>query len=388
MPTWESRTMRASARTGVATLIRLGVALALLMAAGTSAARAQSAFWNTAATAGGSWSTASNWQGGIVPSGAGNSAGFILDFNPGASVTLDGSRTIGTVISSSANPWSIDPGTGGPLTVASVIVTGSGPLTMNAPLGGSTFTKDGSGTLVVSNPGGNYSGAININAGTLQLVGSGNYSPGGNVVTLASGATLDVTGLTAGLRFGGDPSTRLGVNDGDVLTGTGTVNGGLKVASGGTVYPGNTGVGALSVNGSGDFASGSVWKVKLGTANAGGANTSNRIDFTAILKLEGGVNIPVDGSGLTFAAGQTYQYVIATSNGNFDIGSVNFQPTNFNPPEFVTQERFSLTTSGDNLILQISAVPEPTFIVAVALAGAAGCGALRRLVVHRRPTGR
>jgi autotransporter-associated beta strand protein len=372
----------------VATLIRVGAALAFLMGAGTPAARAQSAFWNTAATAGGSWGTASNWQGGIVPSGSANSAGFILDFTAGASVTLDGNRTIGTIISSSANPWSLDPGTGGTLNVASVIVTGSGPLTVSAPLGGSTFTKDGSGTLIVSNPSGNYSGAVNINAGTLKLVGSGNYSTGSNVVTLVSGATLDVTGLTAGPRYGGDPSTRLGVNAGDVLTGTGTVTGGLKVASGGTVYPGDNGVGALSVNGSGDFASGSNWKVKLGTANAGGANTSNRIDFSAILKLESGINMPIDGSGLTFAAGQAYDYVIATSNGNFNIGSVNFQPTNFNPPEFLPQASFSLTTSGDNLILHISAVPEPAFVLAVALAGAAGWGVLRRRLVHPRPARR
>ena len=124
-------------------------ALALLvLAAAAGPATAQSAFWNTTATTGGSWGTPTNWQGGTPASAAGNTAAFILDFTSGASVTLDGNRTIGTVISSGANPWSIDPGTGGTLAAASFIVTGSGPLTVSAPLAGTDFTKDGSGTLI------------------------------------------------------------------------------------------------------------------------------------------------------------------------------------------------------------------------------------------------
>ena len=45
---------------------------------------------------------------------------------------------------------------------------------MTTPLAGVNFAKDGSGTLILSNPDSNYSGTININSGTLQLVGSGN----------------------------------------------------------------------------------------------------------------------------------------------------------------------------------------------------------------------
>ena len=109
--------------------------------------------------------TPSNWQGGIVPSGSGNTAGFPLNFTTGASVTLDGNRVIGTILSSGANPWSLDPGTGGTLTVANIMVTG-GPLTVNTRLAGFNFAKDGSGTLILSNPDSSYSGTININAGT------------------------------------------------------------------------------------------------------------------------------------------------------------------------------------------------------------------------------
>ena len=75
-------------------------------------------------------------------------------------MTLDGGRTIGTVISSGANPWSLDPGTGGTLTAAVFNVTGGGALTVTAPLAGVAFTKDGGGTLTLSSPGSAYTGAI------------------------------------------------------------------------------------------------------------------------------------------------------------------------------------------------------------------------------------
>jgi autotransporter-associated beta strand protein len=370
------------------TLTRVGTVLALMLGAATPAAPAQSAFWSIGATSGGNWGNPANWQGGTVPSGSGNSAGFALDFTPGASVTLDGSRTIGRVISTSANPWSIDPGTGGTLSAASFIVTGGGPLTVTAPLAGTDFTKDGSGTLTVSNPGSAYTGPININAGTLKLVGSGNYSPVGIEVSLASGATLDVTGLTGGPRFGGDPSLRLNVGNGDTLDGTGTVSGGLRVTNGGTVYPGNNGVGALTVVGAGDFKSNSTWKVKLGTANPSGTNTSNRIDYSDELNVDSAVNMPIDGSGLTFSPGFTYNYIIATSGvSGFTTGNVNFLPTNFNPAAFASPAAFTLVPSGQTLILRFTPVPEPIFALAAFLGGVAGYGLLRRRRVRPAPPG-
>jgi autotransporter-associated beta strand protein len=332
-----------------------------MMAAMTpSVVRAQSGAWNTVATTGGSWGNVANWQGGMIASGSGNTATFALDFTAGASVTLDGSRTIGTVSTTSANPWSLDPGTGGTLTVAGFNVSGAGPLAVTAPLAGVDFAKDGAGTLVLSSPGSSYAGNININAGTLALTGAGNYSTASNTVHVASGATLDVSQLTSGFRYGGDPSTRMSVNSGDTVDGTGTVNGGLKVSAGGTVYAGVDGVGTLSVKGNGDFSAGSNWKVKLSTANPGPVNTSNVIDFTATLKVADQTNMPIDGSGLTYAAGQTFDYVIGnTSNAN--LGAVNFQPTNFLPASFNSPSYFSLFENGNNVVLQFTPVPEPTF---------------------------
>ena len=197
-----------------------------------------------------------------------------------------------------------------------------------------------------------------------------------------------MTSLTGGLRYGGSPELRLKVKDGDTLDGTGHVNGGLKVDAGGTVYPGINGVGTLTVDPNGHFASGSIWKVKLGTAIADGSNTSNAIDFSGKLNIDGGMIMPIDGSGLTFTAGQTYDYIIATSEvRDFSIGAVTFQPTNFNPAEFATPGNFSLITSGSDLILRFTPVPEPGLALAVGALGLAGW-AVRRRASLRRHAGR
>src|SRR5262249_21663130 len=157
------------------------------------------------------------------------------------------------------------------------------------------------------NPSSAYTGSININAGTIQLIGSGNYATASVNVHVASGATIDVTGLTGGLRFGG-PLTRAAGNDGGVRTCTATMHGGLHVTSGGTVYPGDNGVGTLTIKGATTFDSGSNWRVQLATAIAGGTNTNNVLDISGNLTVATGTNMRIDGSGLAYAPGSTYDY--------------------------------------------------------------------------------
>jgi autotransporter-associated beta strand protein len=356
-------------------LIRTAIIFTIIAWSGIPSSHAQSAFWSTGATGGGSWGVSSNWQGGTLPNGSLNAAGFALDFTPGASVTLDGDRTIGTIISTGSNPWNLDAGTGGILNVGSMNITG-GPLTVTTPLSGVHFVKDGSGTLFITNASSTYSGTISIRAGTLSLIGVGNFSTSNNVLHLASGAILDTTQLTGGFRYGGDPTTRTAVNNGDLLDGTGTVKGGLKVKSGGTVFPGENGVGTLSIEGKALFEAGSNWKVKLGTANEGSANASNRLDVSGDLTLVSEMVMPIDGGGLTFQAGQNYDYVIGRSGtGTFDLGNVIFEPTGF--PVSVTANEFSTITAGDSLLLRYSPVPEPAFALAIGFGITTGCRMLR-----------
>lgn len=92
-----------------------------------------------------------------------------------------------------------------------------------------------------------------------------------------------------------------------------------------------------------------------------------------MLNVDDAVNMPIDVSGLTYAAGQTYDYVIATSGAaNFTLGTVNFQPTNCDPSGVASPSSFSLVASGDGLILRFTPVHEPAFAMAICLGGAAG----------------
>jgi len=243
-------------------------------------------------------------------------------------------------------------------------------VTVTADLTGTNFTKNGTGTLILANGNNTYTSTVSINAGTLSLIGSGNYASGATTLSIASGATLDVSGLTGGLRFGG-AGTAFDAFDGDFITGTGTINGGLRARAGSTVYPGDSGVGTLNVNGSVTFDLGSYWQVRALSAIPGNGNSNNVLAINGALSLASGTFMPVDGSGLTLVAGETYDYTIATVTGAKSIGNVTFQPMNFSPGSFNDPSMFSLLTSGNNVILRITAVPEPAMFLPAVL-GAAG----------------
>ena len=78
---------------------------------------AQSGTWNAAAGTTAAWSGTSNWQGGVVASGAGNTATF--SNNAGTSTTtLDSNRTVGAIAVVTTGTRVIG-GSGSTLTLAS-----------------------------------------------------------------------------------------------------------------------------------------------------------------------------------------------------------------------------------------------------------------------------
>ena len=104
-------------------------------------------------------------------------------------------------------------------TVEGVIADGSSTLALvKSGSAGSTLTLSGVNT---------YSGDTTISAGTLALSGSGSIVNSPNII-LVSGATFDVSGLSAALVLG----------SGQTLKGNGTVVGELTVGSGATISPG------------------------------------------------------------------------------------------------------------------------------------------------------
>lgn len=166
--------------------------------------------------------------------------------------------------------------------------------TITASLSGTNgLNKTTSGTLVLT--GNNtYTGATNLDAGTLVL--GANSLPGGGLgaskVNLATGATLDVSGLTA---------ANVTLSAG--LGGNGTVNATAKTLSvGGGFTPG-----ALSITGNVAFdpAAQSTFVA------AGSPAATTAVAVTG--SVANGGSLAIAGApGFTFAGGQSFTFVTAT----------------------------------------------------------------------------
>ena len=126
-----------------------------------------------------------------------------------------------------------------------------------------------------------YSGDTTISAGTLNLSGTGSITPSANI-SVASGATLDVTGL----------SSAFVVDSAQTLKGFGTVVGNVAVAGG--VQPGDAfTIGTLAMNGNVTFQAGSTATFDLGSLTGVGGNTNDLLDITGDLNAAGTIRINV-----------------------------------------------------------------------------------------------
>lgn len=162
--------------------------------------------------------------------------------------------------------------------------------------GAGDLTKTGAGTLLFSGAN-TYSGATNINQGTIQL-GANNALPSSSAVTVGSAATLNLNNY----------STTVGsiAGTGSTLLGSGTLTAGGNNTS--TTYSGTVaGTGTLQKAGTGNltlsggtnsFASGTL-QVSGGTVTMGASNLF--ADTGTTLKLSGG----------TFKVGGNYSDTIA-----------------------------------------------------------------------------
>jgi autotransporter-associated beta strand protein/parallel beta-helix repeat protein len=148
--------------------------------------------------------------------------------------------------------------------------------------------KIGAGTQTFTGAN-TYTGATTINGGTLALSGSGslaNSSP----ITIASGATLDVSGYL---------NQTFTVNNGQVLQGGGTVNVDLTIGTGAIIMPGDAAdLGTLSIAGALQLQGTAIFKLKAATGNgdqliAGSFNYGGTLTVTNLFG--------------TFAAGQGFQ---------------------------------------------------------------------------------
>jgi autotransporter-associated beta strand protein len=213
-----------------------------------------------------------NFTGGTLTSNASNAGdaqGNYSFFGNGttATITTNASSTQAVI---SATAVSMQKPT--TFNVATGSVSGGVDLLVSSNIvinGNNALTKSGTGTMALS--GNNtYTSATTVAMGTLQLVSSTstNNIPGSPTISVSSGATLDVSQITAsgGFTLSG---TQTVINNGTVtgavtaasagqtLTGTGSYTGNVTV-SGGTLTPGTTaavgtlaGMNNLTVSGSG-----------------------------------------------------------------------------------------------------------------------------------------
>ena len=157
---------------------------------------------------GGDWGTAANWLDSLVGNGVGTLSDFsTLDLTADTTVHLDSPKTAGTLIfgdtdTNTAAGWLLD-NNGTPantLTLAGTTHTitvnalGSGKaVTIGAVVAGTAgLTKNGAGTLVL-NAVNTYTGATNVNAGTLEVAAGGMINNAGPVNAVSGGA-MNITG--------------------------------------------------------------------------------------------------------------------------------------------------------------------------------------------------
>jgi autotransporter-associated beta strand protein len=159
----------------------------------------------------------------------------------------------------------------------------SGPVSNGG--GNVILTKRGTGTWTLSGANG-YTGNTNVNEGTLAIAGASNIASS-PVVTLASAATLNVSGTTATYATGAN----------QILQGTGTVVGNYNHNQG-TLRPGAVqSAGTLTFANNLSIGGGAALAMDL-TANPAAGNDLVQVNGTATLAGPATVNVSVLG-GIT-----------------------------------------------------------------------------------------
>lgn len=283
-------------------------------------------------TTGGSWNDAPSWSA-PVPNAAGAAAAFGPSLSTSQTVTLDGSKTVGTLAFNNATAgYTIAIGSGGSLTIDNTggaagstpgIAVAAGSHLISAPVqlaGGMTASVSAGTQLTFSGIVGGSGDLTATGAGTVTLNATNTYS--GNT-TVNSGATLNVNGSL--------PSTVLNAN-GRINFGA-NAGAGVLVRSASAINLTATGVVAVAT----PSAPSARTVLVTGGLHFGGssANWEGRLDLGANDMIVRGGNATalrsqlkqgLDGtSGLTSSAAAASStpktglgYAVVTSAGTFD----------------------------------------------------------------------
>jgi fibronectin-binding autotransporter adhesin len=188
-------------------------------------------------------------------------------------------------------------------------VTGSGSLTVGAPISGAhSLTKTGTGgTLFLTNAN-TYSGGTDIQTGTVQIQNAGALGTG--AATVSNGATLQIsnTGVTAVANTFNISGTGTG-NNGAIenVAGSNTLSGAITLGGASRI---NSDAGTLALSGG---ITGTNTNLNLG--GAGNTTVSSAI-------TTGTGTVTLDGTGITTFSGaaNTYTGLTTVNSGTLSLG--------------------------------------------------------------------
>ena len=248
--------------------------------------------------------------------------------------------------------------------------------------GATTLTKADAGKWFISSTN-NYTGATNVNAGTLAITGSGSINASSGV-TVAAGANFvynSSTTMTSSISLSG-----AGTSSRSILGGAGTIGATVALNDlGDTLSPGNS-PGIQTFTESQTWSSFSYdWEVNNFTGTTAGT------DFDQLglntLNLTGGAGSYIlnvlsltasnDAGNVPNFSEVSRSWTILTSSAGitgFDAANWSINTSGFIDPATGT---WSLAQSGNNLVLSYNVIPEPNV---AALIG--GLGVL--LILRRR----
>jgi fibronectin-binding autotransporter adhesin len=248
--------------------------------------------------------------------------------------------------------------------------------------GASSIVKNGSGTWVLAGAN-TYTGGTTISAGT--LVAATNSALGTGSVTLNGGTLSVASGVSFGNLLG------FGVNGG-TLAGDGNFTGPLTLGAGVTLAPGNS-PGTLNFASGLTLNDGGILEIEIQAPTGTPGTNWDLLDVTGTLNLSGlstggytlkAISLDLSGnpgavSGLIGPASWTIA-ITTTING--------FQATDFviNSSQFTGGGNFTLSQSGNNLMLNFTPVPEPsTYALMAAGLAVVGLGYHRRRKLSAKP---